>query len=349
MEISYLEEIAMRYFARIAAAALGLLFFGPAMATDITGAGSSFVAPVMSKWALDYATKSGTLVTYRSIGSSGGIAEIKAGTVDFGASDAPLKPRELQKAGLAQFPLVIGGVVPVLNVQGLAPGELKLTGPMLADIFLGKIKTWNDPAIVALNAGSKLPSAPIRIVHRIDGSGTTFNWTNYLAKVSPDWQAKIGAGLAVDWPLGVGGKGNEGVTALVQQTSSSIGYVEYAYALKNKLVYALVQNRAQKFATPGAASFQAAASSADWSKAADFDVVITDAPRGDAYPIAATSFVLMQRSPTEAARSRAALDFFRWAFTNGQKQASDLDYVSLPQPLVGQIETYWKSAFTPMN
>jgi len=339
----------MAYFARIAAAAACFLFLGPAMAADITGAGSTFVAPVLSKWSADYAASTGTHVTYQSIGSGGGIVEIKAGTVDFGASDAPLKPRDLQKAGLAQFPLVMGGIVPVLNVEGIAPGEIRFTGQVLADVFLGKIKAWNDPAIVQLNPNSKLPSAPIKVVHRSDSSGTTFNWTNYLAKVSPDWQAKVGAGIAVDWPIGIGGKGNEGVTALVRQTSNSIGYVEYAYVLQNKLVLSLVQNQAQKFVKPGASSFQAAAAGADWMKASDFDLVITNAPGVDAYPIAATSFILMQKAPKDPARSRAALDFFRWALHDGQKQASELDYVSLPQGLVGQIETYWKSAFAPVN
>jgi phosphate transport system substrate-binding protein len=288
-----------------------ILTFGPVMAADITGAGSTFVGPVLSKWSADYAAKIGTRVTYQSIGSGGGIAEIKAGTVDFGASDAPLKPRDLQKAGLVHFPLVMGGIVPVLNVEGIAPGEIKFTGPVLADIFLGTIKAWNDPAIVQLNPNGKLPPAPIKVVHRSDSSGTTLNWTNYLAKVSPGWQSKIGAGIAVDWPTGVGGRGNEGVTALVRQTSNSIGSVEYAYVLQNKLVFGLVQNRAQKFVKPGALSFQAAAASADWSKASDFDLVITNAPGGDAYPIAATSFILMQKAPKDPSRNRAALDFFR--------------------------------------
>jgi phosphate transport system substrate-binding protein len=243
----------------------------------------------------------------------------------------------------------MGGIVPVLNVEGIAPGEIRFTGPILADIFLGKIKAWNDPAIAQLNPSSKLPSTPIKVVHRSDSSGTTFNWTNYLAKVSPDWQAKVGAGIAVDWPMGVGGKGNEGVAALVRQTSNSIGYVEYAYVLQNKLVFGLVQNQAQKFVKPGASSFQAAAASADWSKSADFDLVITNAPGGDAYPIAATSFILMQKAPKDPVRNRAAIDFFRWALNDGQKQASELDYVSLPTGLVSQIEAYWKTAFAPVN
>ena len=339
----------MAFFAKLGAAAVCLLSVGPAIAADITGAGSSFVAPLVSKWSTDYAVRTGTHVKYQSIGSGGGIAEIKTGTVDFGASDAPLTPGDPQRSGLVQFPLVMGGIVPVLNVEGVTPGEVKFSGAVLADIFLGKIKAWNDPAIVQLNPGSKLPSASIKVVHRTDGSGTTFNWTNYLSKVSAEWQAKVGAGLAVEWPVGVGGKGNEGVSALVQQTSNSIGYVEYAYALQSKLAYGLIRNQAQKFVKPGASSFQAAAASADWSKAKDFDLVITNAPGADAYPVAATSFILMQRMPKDAARSHTALDFFRWALNDGQKQAADLAYVSLPAALVSQIEEHWKVAFAPVN
>ena len=339
----------MGFFARVSAAALFLLSCEPAVAADITGAGSSFVAPLLSRWSTDYAELTGTHVKYQSIGSGGGIAEIRAGAVDFGASDAPLKPGDSQRSGLVQFPLVMGGIVPVVNVDGVVAHELKFSGPVLADIFLGKIKAWNDPAIVQLNPETSLPAAPIKVVHRTDSSGTTFNWTNYLSKVSPAWQAKGGTGLAVEWPVGVGGKGNEGVTALVQQTSNSIGYVEYAYALQSKLAYGLVQNQARKFVRPGASSFQAAAASADWSRAKDFDLIITNAPGADAYPVAATSFVLMQRTPKDAARSRAALEFFRWALHEGQKQADKLAYVSLPQGLVSEIEEHWKTAFTPVN
>lgn len=340
----------MTISARVAAAVLlGSLLSDPVLALDLSGAGSTFVAPIMSRWSADYAAKTGTVVRYQSIGSGGGITEIRSGNVDFGASDAPLKPSDTQRAGLVQFPLVMGGIVPVLNLEGIKPGEIKFNGALLADIFLGKVKKWNDPAIVALNPAQNLPATAIRVVHRIDGSGTTFNWTNYLSKVSPTWQAKVGAGIAVDWPIGAGGKGNEGVTALVQQTANAIGYVEYAYVLKNKLTYGLVQNKAGKFVQPGVASFQAAAAGANWTRAGDFDLVITDASGEDAHPIAATSFVLMQRASKDAARRKASLEFFDWALNSGQQQASELDYVALPPNLVGQIEAYWKAAFATVN
>ncbi|MEA2800993.1 MAG: phosphate transport system substrate-binding protein [Rhodospirillaceae bacterium] len=250
----------MAFFARrifTTLVALGLC--GSASAEDITGAGSTFVFPILSKWSTDYGAKTGTTVKYQSIGSRGGIAQIKSASVDFAASDAPLRPDDLQKSGLGQFPLVTGGIVPVLNVEGIKPGEIRFTGPLLADIFRGKMKMWNDRAIADLNPDVKLPAASIAVVHRSDGSGTTFNWTNYLSKVSGEWRSKMGEGTAVDWPVGVGGKGNEGVAALVLQTTNSIGYVEYAYVLQNKLAYGLVQNKAGKFVKPGAASFQAAA------------------------------------------------------------------------------------------
>ena len=237
----------------------------------------------------------------------------------------------------------------MLNVEGIKPGEVKFTGPLLADIFLGKVKMWNDRALADLNPGVKLPAAPIAVVHRSDGSGTTFNWTNYLSKVSAEWRRKMGEGTAVDWPVGIGGKGNEGVAALVLQTSQSIGYVEYAYVLQNKLAYGLVQNKAGRFVKPGAASFQAAAAGADWAQAQDFYLVMTDSPAEDAYPIAATAFILMHKTPKNAAHSKSALAFFRWALENGQKAATELDYVPLPPGLVMEIEAYWKSAFVGTN
>ena len=239
--------------------------------------------------------------------------------------------------------------MPVVNIEGIKPGEVKFTGPLLADIFLGKVKMWNDRALADLNPGVKLPAAPITVVHRSDGSGTTFNWTNYLSKVSAEWRRKIGEGTAVDWPVGVGGKGNEGVAAFVLQTNQSIGYVEYAYVLQNKLAYGLVQNKAGKFVKPDAASFQAAAASADWAQAQDFYLVMTDSPGEDAYPVAATAFILMPKTPKNAAHSKSALAFFRWALENGQKAATELDYVPLPPGLVMQIEAYWKSAFVGTN
>jgi phosphate transport system substrate-binding protein len=345
-----LEDDAMAFFARMISASLVTLFLcGSASAEDINGAGSTFVSPILSKWSADYAATTGTNVKYQSIGSRGGIAQIKSASVDFGASDAPLRPDDLQKSALGQFPLVIGGIVPVLNVEGIKPGELKFTGPLLADIFLGKVKIWNDRAIADLNPDVKLPATSIIVVHRSDGSGTTFNWTNYLSKVSAEWRNRMGEGTAVDWSVGAGGKGNEGVAALVLQTSNSIGYVEYAYVLQNKLAYGLVRNKAGKFVTPGAASFQAAAAGADWEKAQDFYLVMTDSPAEDAYPIAATAFILMHKDSKNPAGTKTALEFFRWALEKGQKQAAELDYVPLPASLVAQVESYWKSSFAPLN
>jgi len=314
-------------------------------AAEITGAGSTFVFPILSKWAANYSTVSGNKVSYQSVGSGAGIAQIKAATVDFGASDAPLKPEDLQKLGMGQFPIVIGGIVPVVNVDGIKPGELKFSGPLLADIFLGKVKTWSDPAIAKLNPDAKLPNVAITVVHRSDGSGTTFNWTNYLSKVSSEWRDKVGEGTAVEWPVGAGGKGNEGVAALVNQTKNSIGYVEYAYVLLNKMTFGLVQNRAGKFIKPDATSFQAAAAGANWETTRDFFLIMTDAPADDAYPITASAFVIMYKHPKDPARSKAAIEFFRWALEHGQKQATELDYVPLPPTLIQQINAYWKAEF----
>lgn len=332
-----------------AVTALAVAVSGSAQAADITGAGSTFVFPILSKWSAEYSVKNGARVNYQSIGSGGGITQIRGATVDFGASDAPMKPAELTKLGMGQFPLVIGGIVPVVNIDGVKPGQIQFTGPLLADIYLGKIKTWNDPAIAKVNPDLKLPSAAIVVVHRSDGSGTTFNWVNYLSKVSPEWRDKVGEGTAVEWPVGIGGKGNEGVAAFVNQTKNSIGYVEYAYVLQNKMTFGLVQNKAGKFIKPDAASFQAAAASADWATAQDFYLIMTDAPGDAAYPVAATVFIIMYKMPKEPARAKTAIEFFRWALENGQKQASDLDYVPLPASLVQQIEAYWKSQFAAVN
>lgn len=307
---------------------------------EVTGAGSTFVYPVLSAWASDYAGQSGTKVNYQSIGSGGGISQVKAGTVDFGASDQPLDSAELAESGLAQFPIVIGGIVPVINLTGIEPGKLRLTGPLLADIFAGKVKSWNNPSIVKINPGVKLPSAPIAIVHRSDGSGTTFNFTHYLSQVSPSWKAGPGEGKTVSWPGGVGGKGNEGVAAYVKQLPNSIGYVEYAYVLQSGMNYASLQNAAGNFVQPSAETFSNAAETADWAKAQDFNLVMTNAPGANAYPLTATTFILMPKSSKEPARSKAALDFFRFALDSGQRQAKKLDYVPLPQPLVKQIEDY---------
>jgi len=277
----------------------------------ITGAGSTFVYPVLSAWSADYAKSGGANVNYQSIGSGGGISQIKAGTVDFGASDKPLDPKELASSGLAQFPIVIGGVVPVVNIAGIDPGKLKLTGPLLADIFAGKVKTWNDPAIVKINPGVNLPSAAIAVVHRSDSSGTSFNFTHYLSQVSPTWKSGPGEGTSVSWPVGVGGKGNEGVAGYVRPIANSIGYVEYAYVVQNHMNFATLQNAAGQFVAPSAASFQAAANSANWAQAQDFFLVMTNAPGANAYPITATTFVLMHRQPKDKARSDAALSFFK--------------------------------------
>jgi phosphate transport system substrate-binding protein len=326
-------------------ALVALAFSGSALADDITGAGSTFVFPILSRWSGEYGAKVGTKVDYQPIGSGRGILQIKAATVDFGASDAPMKPEDLRKSDLGQFPLVIGGIVPVMNVEGVKPGEIKFTGELLADIFLGKVKRWNDPEITKLNPDVRLPAAAIAVVHRSDSSGTTFNWVNYLSKVSPEWRDKVGEGTAVAWPTGAGGKGNEGVAALVMQTRNSIGYVDYAHVLRNKLAYGLVQNKAGKFIKPDAASFREAAAGADWAKAQDFHLVLTDSPGADAYPIAATAFILIPKTAKSPARARAAFEFFRWVLENGQQSASDLEYVPLPPDLVKQIESYWKSAF----
>ncbi len=331
---------------RVAALGLAAALVGAnAQAADITGAGATFVYPVLSKWSADYNKATGHKINYQSIGSGGGIAQIKAATVDFGSSDAPLKPEDLAASGLGQFPLVIGGVVPVVNVAGIESGKLRFTGSLLADIFLGKVKTWNDPAIAAVNPGVTLPDSKITVVHRSDGSGTTFNWVNYLSKVSPEWQSKVGEGTAVKWPTGIGGKGNEGVAAYVKQISNSIGYVELSYALQNKMTTAAVQNKAGNFIEPSLESFQAAAASADWANAKDFYLVMTDAPGDQAWPIAATNFILMYKQPKDAARSKQAKEFFAWVYANGAEQARALDYVSLPPELVKQIETYWAAEF----
>ena len=326
---------------RVAAVAIATTVAANAFAADVTGAGASFVYPIMSKWSSEYAKSTGKKVNYQSIGSGGGIAQIKAGTVDFGSSDAPLKPEELAKFGLAQFPSVIGGVVPVLNVPGVASGALKLDGETLANIFLGKITKWNDPALVALNSGVQLPDSKITVVHRSDGSGTTFNFVNYLSKVNGEWKTKVGEGTAVKWPVGIGGKGNEGVAAYVKQIKGGIGYVELSYALQNKMAYARLKNAAGNYVLPSDDSFQAAAANADWANAKDFYLVMTNAPGEKSWPITATNFILMYKQPKNAAGAKNAKDFFTWAYANGDGSAKALDYVPLPDALVKQVEAYW--------
>ena len=325
----------------LAAAVLAATLSTGAQAAEITGAGATFIYPLLSKWSDDYNKATGHRVNYQSIGSGGGIAQIKAGTVDFGSSDKPLPPKELAASGLVQFPSAIGGVVPVVNLAGLKAGSMKFDGPLLADIFLGKVTKWNDPRIVALNSGITLPDSKITVVHRSDGSGTTFNWVNYLSKVSPEWKTKVGEGTAVKWPVGIGGKGNEGVAAYVKQIKGGIGYVELSYALQNKMAYTRVKNAAGNFVNPSDDTFAAAAASADWKSAKDFHLVMTNAPGAQSWPIAATNFILMYRKPKNAERSKNAKEFFRWAYANGDAQAKALDYVPLPDTLVKQIEAYW--------
>ncbi len=331
--------------ALLATLAAAAVFGSVAHATDISGAGSSFVYPVMSKWSAAYAAKTGNRLNYQSIGSGAGIAQIKEGTIDFGATDAPMKAQDLQKHGLGQFPIVVGGIVPVVNITGVQSGQIKLDGATLADIFLGKITRWNDPKLAALNAGVPLPAGKITVVHRSDGSGTTFNFTNYLSKVSPEWATKAKFGTAVEWPTGVGGKGNEGVSQYVRQIKGSIGYVEYAYAVKNKLAWLNLKNAAGNDVKPGADSFAAAAATADWASARDFNLVMTNAPGAQAWPITATTWVVMYKAPKNAGNSKVAFDFFRYALEQGKSAASALDYVPLPPTLVRQVEAYWASEF----
>jgi phosphate transport system substrate-binding protein len=331
-------HISIRSFLLLAASAS----FAVATAADagVTGAGSTFVYPVLSRWAADFKKAGGDEINYQSIGSGGGIAQIKAATVDFGATDKPLTPAELSTAGLAQFPVVVGGIVPVVNVPGIRPGQLKLTGNVLAGIFAGQVPKWNDQLIAKLNPGVKLPDLKISVVHRSDGSGTTFNFTHYLSQVSPGWQKMIGEGTTVNWPGGVGGKGNEGVAGYVKQITGGIGYVEYAYALQNKMPYALVKNSAGRYVLPKTETFQAAAATVDWSHARDFFLLMTNAPGANAWPITATTWVLMYKQPKNKASSDAAKKFFGWSLTKGQSQALSLDYVPLPAPLVKRVQTY---------
>jgi phosphate transport system substrate-binding protein len=323
--------------------AIGCTIALPASAQEIKGSGSTFVYPVMTKWAAAYEKIAGIRVVYQPIGSSGGITAIKSDTVDFGASDAPLLPEQLANDGLVQFPVVIGAIVPVVNLDGVAPGQLRFTGELLADIYLGKVKNWTDPAITALNPGVKLPDRAITLIHRSDGSGTTFNWVDYLSNVSSEWKMRVGESTSVAWPSGWGGQGNSGVADYVMRIKGAIGYVEFAYVLQKKLVYGLVQNRAGNFVQPTPASFEAATEGVDWEKAQDFYVLLNNSPGAEAYPIVATSFVLIHKRPQDAERNRQTLAFFRWALADGQELASSLKYVPLPAPLVQRVETYWQA------
>ncbi len=308
-------------------------------AQEITGAGASFPAPLYAKWASDYNKLTGVKVNYQSVGSGGGIKQIDSKTVDFGATDMPLTDEVLKTKGQVQFPTVIGGVVPILNVAGIAPGQLKLTGQMLGDIYLGKIARWNDPAIKAINPGVNLPDTAIAQVRRADGSGTTFLFTNYLSKVNAEWKAKVGEGTAVNWPVGAGGKGNEGVAAFVGRLPNSIGYVEYSYVKQNKLTYALVQNAAGNFAKPEDDTFKAAAAGADWAKS--FYQILTNQPGKDAWPISGATFILMHAKQDKPANGTETLKFFNWAYASGEKAATDLDYVPMPAAAVAAIQKSW--------
>src|SRR5690554_1853105 len=314
-----------------------------AQAIDITGAGASFPFPIYAKWAAQYQQETGARINYQSIGSGGGQQQIIARTVDFGASDDPMKAADLEQHNLLQFPAIIGGVVPVVNVEGIKPGELKLSGAVLADIFLGKIKKWDDPAIKQMNPGLSLPSADIVVVHRSDGSGTTFGWTNYLSKVSPAWKETVGEGKAVKWPTGQGGKGNEGVAAYVRQLKNSIGYVEYAYAKQNQLSWTQLKNQDGQFVQPSQEAFAAAAANADWKSAPGMGVVLTNEPGAESWPVTSASFILMQKKQEKPEIGTEVLKFFAWAFKNGDKMAEELDYVPMPDAVTAQIAEAWKT------
>jgi phosphate transport system substrate-binding protein len=324
----------------LAAAAVAVGIAG-AKAADISGAGATFPYPIYAKWADAYKKETGNGLNYQSIGSGGGIKQIKAATVTFGASDKPLKADELNASGLVQWPMVMGGIVPVINLSGIKPGELVFDGDTLAKVFLGAITKWDDPAIKKLNPGVTLPSTAIAVVHRSDGSGTTFNFTDYLSKVSADWKSKVGENTSVQWPVGIGAKGNEGVSNNVMQTQGSIGYVEYAYAMQNKLDYADMINKEGKKVAPTSASFQSAAAHADWAHAPGFYQILTDQPGADSWPITASTFILMPKQPKDLAAAAEALKFFSWAYANGGKMAEDLDYIPMPASVVALVKKTW--------
>ncbi len=325
----------------VAAAAFASVAMGSAFAADITGAGATFPFPIYSKWAEAYKAATGTGLNYQSIGSSGGIRQIRAKTVAFGATDAPVSGADLDKDGMVQFPAIIGGTVPIFNLEGFGKGELRVTGPVLAEMFMGKIAKWNDPKLAALNPGKKLPDMAITVVHRADGSGTTFNWTDYLSSVSKDWETSVGKGAAVKWPAptSVGGKGNEGVAANVSRVKGSLGYVEYAYAKKNNIPVMQLQNRDGKYLMPDDTTFAAAAAGANWSAAPGMGISLVNQPGANAYPVVTASFILMYKDPADKAQSAEVLKFFDWAFKNGKQMALDLDYVPLPDSLTNEIRS----------
>lgn len=333
----------MNFIKTIVAAGLVAATTTAAFAADITGAGATFPFPIYSKWADAYKKETGNGLNYQSIGSGGGIKQIQAKTVTFGASDAPLKAEQLEKDGLVQWPMVMGAIVPVVNLEGVKAGEMVFDGETLANIYLGRITKWDDAAIKKLNPNVKLPSDAITVVRRSDGSGTTFNFTNYLSKASADWKSKVGEGTAVEWPVGVGAKGNEGVSGNISQTKNSIGYVEYAYAKQNKLTYTGLVNKAGKTVQPTVEAFQAAASNADWAKAPGYYVILTDQPGEKSWPITAATFILMHKEPADKAASKEALKFFAWAFKNGAKAAEELDYIPMPESVVKLIEKTWSA------
>ncbi len=331
--MKHLRTIAVAGF--IAAAVL------PAAAMDISGAGATFPYPIYAKWADAYKKETNVGLNYQSIGSGGGIKQIEARTVTFGASDAPLKGEDLDKNGLAQFPMVMGAIVPVVNLDGVNAGDLAIDGPTLAKIFLGEIKTWDDPAIKKLNPNAKLPSTAIAVVHRSDGSGTTFNFAYYLAQVSPDWKSKVGFNTSVEWPVGIGAKGNEGVSNNVTQTKGSIGYVEYAYALQNKMTYTKMINKDGKTVSPTSEAIQAAAANADWNSVPGYGVILADQPGAGSWPMTAATFILIPKQPQDAAATTEALKFFAWAYAKGGKMAEDLVYVPMPAKVAASVQAMW--------
>jgi len=333
--------VSTKFIALAAAAAVGAFVSQPVVAADISGAGATFPYPIYAKWADAYKKETGIGLNYQSIGSGGGIKQIKAKTVTFGATDAPLTGKDLDETGLVQFPMVMGGIVPVVNLEGIKPGEIVLDGATLASIFLGEIKNWDDPAIKKLNPDVKLPSAAIAVVHRSDGSGTTYNFTYYLSAVSPDWKSKVGTEKAVEWPVGIGAKGNEGVANNVAQTAGSIGYVEYAYAKQNKATYTDMMNKDGKKVTPTSEAFAAAAANADWESVPGYGVILADQPGADTWPMTAATFILMYKSPEDPAASRSALKFFAWAYEKGGKMADELDYIAMPESVVKSVKAMW--------
>ncbi len=333
----------------VAAGTLAAVSAMPALALDISGAGATFPYPIYAKWADAYKKETGSGLNYQSIGSGGGIKQIQAKTVTFGASDMPLKAADLEKFGLVQFPTVLGGVVPVVNIDGIAPGTITLDGALLAKIFMGEVKSWNDPAIQKLNPSAKLPSQAIAVVHRSDGSGTTFIFTDYLAKTSADWKSKVGANTAVEWPVGIGAKGNEGVANNVAQTKGSIGYVEYAYAKQNKLTFTKLVNKDGKTVAPTSESFQASAASADWTGTPGFGVILTDQAGATSWPISGATFILIHKQPPDPAAAAEALKFFAWGYAKGARMAEELDYVPLPSNVVTAIQKVWVSDIKDAN